>query len=73
MTKIKVPELGNHVEFVNLVDWVEKDEVLKDEVIAEVETDKATLEIEAPASGKLKKFKSLGESIKVGEVIGEIC
>ena len=48
-------------------DWVEQDEVL-----LELETDKATVEIVAESAGKLETLISEGEVVKVGDVIAKI-
>jgi pyruvate dehydrogenase E2 component (dihydrolipoamide acetyltransferase) len=70
-----MPRQGNTVESCLLNVWTkaEGDFVESGEVIAEIETDKATFELEAPAGGVLlKKFFAEGEDIPVLTVIGAI-
>jgi len=48
--------------------------VEKDEIVAELETEKANFELPAPAAGTLSKIgRQEGEEVKIGEVIGEIA
>lgn len=73
--EITVPALGESVVEGTLVRWVKKDGdfVEKDEMIAEIETDKITMEILAPCSGLLKEiFVQQGETAKVGKPLGAI-
>lgn len=63
-----MPRLGNTVETCLIVSWVKAkgERVEKDEVICEVETDKATFEVESPASGTvLDIFFDEGEDVPV--------
>ncbi len=58
-----------------LLNWLKEvgDSVKKGEVVAEIEADKATVEIEAPADGVLtKQSAEVGEELSEGAVIGEI-
>lgn len=69
---IKLPELGEGVTEGELVKWLVKpgDTVKADQAIAEVLTDKATVEVPTPAAGTVKelKFKS-GDVVKVGSTM----
>lgn len=69
---IKLPELGEGVTEGELVKWLVKpgDTVKADQAIAEVLTDKATVEVPTPLAGKVKdlKFKS-GDVVKVGSIL----
>ncbi|MEK2644398.1 dihydrolipoyllysine-residue acetyltransferase [Bdellovibrio sp. BCCA] len=69
---IKLPELGEGVTEGELVKWLVKpgDSVKADQAIAEVLTDKATVEVPTPVAGVVKdlKFKS-GEVVKVGSTM----
>lgn len=71
----KFPDLGEGVTEGEIKKWLVKegDEVKQDQSIAEVETDKAVVEMPAPLAGKILKlhFKE-GEIVKVGEVIATI-
>jgi pyruvate dehydrogenase E2 component (dihydrolipoamide acetyltransferase) len=68
----KFPDVGEGIAEGELVKWKVKvgDLIKTDDVIAEVETDKAVVEIPTPVSGKVAKlyFKE-GDTIKVGETI----
>ncbi len=70
-----VPAVGESITEVQLGVWRKTpgDPVEEDEVIAEVESDKATVEVRAPASGVLGQvLKQNGETAEVGEIIGYI-
>ena len=72
--EIKIPEVGESVYEVTISRWHKQDgdQVQKDELLCELETDKITLELNAEEAGILHvKFKE-GETAKVGEVIAEI-
>ncbi len=69
---IKVPELGDQTEDVRLIAWVvdEGQSVKSGDVIAEIETDKAAVELESEAGGVLlKQAASVGQTLKTGQVI----
>ena len=71
--ELKVPEVGESITEVEIGKWTKRegDTVRQDETIAELETDKVTVELPAPADGTLTKLlKKKGEPAKVGEVIG---
>ncbi len=73
--EIKVPSLGESETEATLVSWLKKegDTVLADDVVAEVESDKITMEVVALEAGVLKRIlKQAGEQVVPGEVIGFI-
>ncbi len=73
--EIKVPSLGESETEATLVSWLkqEGDAVDVDDVIAEVESDKITMEITAFDAGVLKQVRrQAGETVTPGEVIGLI-
>ncbi|MFN0067633.1 MAG: 2-oxoglutarate dehydrogenase complex dihydrolipoyllysine-residue succinyltransferase [Limisphaerales bacterium] len=73
--ELKVPPVGESITEVQIGDWLKKagDAVAKDENVVLIESEKATLELPAPAAGVLGKIlKARGEAAKVGEVIGLI-
>src|SRR5688500_19224691 len=72
--QVKVPTVGESISEVTIANWLKKDgEAVKlDEVIAELESDKATFELTAQNEGILKIIKQAGETVPVGEVICEI-
>lgn len=70
--KILLPELGEGVTEGELVKWLvaEKDTIQSDQVIAEVMTDKASIEVPSPISGVVKSLLvKEGESIQVGHAL----
>jgi len=72
--QVKVPTVGESITEVTVANWTKKDgEVVQmDEVIAELESDKATFELTAPKKGVLKIKKQQGEAVPIGELICEI-
>ena len=72
--QVKVPAVGESISEVTIANWLKKDgDVVKlDEVIAELESDKATFELTAQNEGVLKIVRQAGETVPVGEVICEI-
>ena len=73
-TPITMPEAGESVVSGVLSAWLKNDGdwVERDEVVAEVETDKITVEILAPASGVLKRIVEEGAEIEIGATLGEV-
>ncbi|HEX8912509.1 MAG TPA: lipoyl domain-containing protein, partial [Humisphaera sp.] len=71
-TPVTVPPLGESVTTAVLLRWVKNDgdAIAKDDVIAELETDKANVELNAQGSGVLKTTAKPGDTVKVGETIG---
>lgn len=71
-TEIKLPELGEGVTEGELVKWTVKigDSVKADQTVAEIMTDKATVEVPTPVAGVVKEFKfKPGQIIKVESVL----
>lgn len=69
--EIKVPSPGESIAEVEIGAWLVEDGALvtKDQEVAEVESDKATLTIVAVESGKIKIMATEGDSIPVGDVV----
>ena len=73
--EVKVPEVGESITEVFVGEWhkAEGDEVKQDEDLVELESEKATFDAPAPASGVLKQIlKKSGQTAAVGEVIAYI-
>ncbi|HEY3429457.1 MAG TPA: 2-oxoglutarate dehydrogenase complex dihydrolipoyllysine-residue succinyltransferase [Cyclobacteriaceae bacterium] len=72
--QVKVPTVGESITEVTIANWTKKDGdvVQMDEVIAELESDKATFELTAPKAGVLRIKKQQGEAVPIGELICEI-
>ena len=73
-TKLTIPKLEMSMSEGTLAEWVAADgaEVKEGDVIYLLETNKASREIEAPASGKLVQKAEAGETYDCGTEIGEI-
>ena len=74
-TDVILPALGMSQETGKIVQWLkaEGEQVAKGEPLAEIETDKATVEIEAPADGVLAHVSATaGDDVPVGRVIASI-
>lgn len=74
MIDIKVPEAGESITQVELAKWLveEGEYVEKDQEIAEIDSDKATLTINADDSGTIKIIIEEGTTIEPGKVVGQI-
>ena len=74
MIEVKVPSPGESITEVQLASWLVKngDAVEKDQEIAEIDSDKATLTINAEESGIITLLVEAGETIKVGTVVAQI-
>jgi len=72
--EIKVPTVGESINEVTLVKWIKKDGdwVNRDEVIAELESEKATFEINAEQAGVLKTIAKEGDTLKIGDITASI-
>lgn len=73
--EVKVPELGESISEVQVAEWLCQpgDMLAADESMAEIDSDKATVELPAPVAGKLLEIKvAAGEFCKVGEVLAVI-
>src|SRR6516225_5250743 len=74
MIDIKVPAVGESISEVTLVKWLKQDGdyVDRDEVLAELESEKATFEVNAEKAGSLKTLAKEGDTIKIGDVLAKI-
>lgn len=74
MLEIKIPSPGESITEVEILEWLVKDGdyVEKDQEIAEIESDKATLPLIALESGKIEIIAPAGENAKVGDVACKI-
>jgi len=70
--ELKVPSVGESITEVEIGDWLKREGefIEKDQNVAVIETEKATVELPSPVSGTITKFlKRKGETAKVGDVI----
>ena len=74
MIEIKVPTVGESISEVQLLRWNKKagDYVERDEVIAELESEKATFEVNAEKAGVLTTVATEGDQLKIGELLATI-
>jgi 2-oxoglutarate dehydrogenase E2 component (dihydrolipoamide succinyltransferase) len=70
MIDIRIPTVGESISEVTLVKWVRKngDWVERDEVIAELESEKATFEINAEKAGLLETVAAEGDTLRIGDI-----
>lgn len=74
MIEIKVPTVGESINEVTLVKWLKNDGdyVERDEVIAELESEKATFELNAEQAGVLKTVGKEGDTLNIGDTVAQI-
>ncbi len=74
VVEMKVPSPGESITEVQIAKWIKKDGdyVEKDEELCEIDSDKATLTLNAEASGVIKILAKEGETIAVGSVVCSI-
>ncbi|QFT34725.1 2-oxoglutarate dehydrogenase complex dihydrolipoyllysine-residue succinyltransferase [Roseibium porphyridii] len=75
-TEIRVPTLGESVSEATIAQWFKKpgDAVSQDEPLVELETDKVTVEVPAPAAGTLESIVvNEGDTVEVGALLGQIA
>src|SRR3954471_8561571 len=74
IVEMKVPSPGESITEVVIARWLKKDGdyVEKDEEVAEIDSDKATLTINAEDAGAIKLLAAEGDTVKVGQVICSI-
>jgi 2-oxoglutarate dehydrogenase E2 component (dihydrolipoamide succinyltransferase) len=72
--EIKVPTVGESISEVTLVKWLKKDGEYadRDEVIAELESEKATFEINAEQAGAIKQIAKEGDTLAIGDLVCSI-
>src|SRR5918993_394594 len=74
MIEIKVPTVGESINEVTLVKWLKADGayVDRDEVIAELESEKATFELNAEQAGVLKTVAKENDTLNIGDTVAQI-
>src|SRR3954471_8912271 len=75
-TEIRVPTLGESITEATVARWLKQpgETVERDEPVVELETDKVTLEVPAPAAGKLGEvIAAEGANVPIGAVLGTIA
>ena len=71
LLEMLVPSPGESISEVEIAEWLveDGDYVEKDQAIAEIDSDKATLELPAEKSGKIKIVVAEGETVAVGDIV----
>lgn len=74
MIDIKVPTIGESISEVTLLKWTKQpgEWVERDEVIAELESEKATFEVNAEKAGILQTLAKEGDTLHIGDVLAQI-
>lgn len=72
--KLKIPSVGESITQVTIASWLKEDGdyVEMDEAVAELESDKATVELNAEQAGTLKIIVEEGEDVEIGAVVASI-
>src|SRR5205085_1762032 len=73
-TNVEIPPLGESVSEAVLLRWLKNDgePVAEGESLAELETDKANVDLPAKTGGVLRQLKSPGDTVQVGETVARI-
>jgi 2-oxoglutarate dehydrogenase E2 component (dihydrolipoamide succinyltransferase) len=74
MTEIKVPTIGESITEVTLIKWLKKtgEYVQQDMIIAEIESEKATFELNATESGVLTLLVQEGDTLTIGQTVATL-
>lgn len=74
IVELKVPSPGESITEVVIARWIRNtgDVVEKDEVLAEIDSDKATLTLNAEEAGKIEVLAAEGDTVKVGQVVVKV-
>ncbi len=69
--EIKIPSVGESISEVTLVKWLKQDGeyAVRDEVIAELESEKASFEVNAEQAGTVKHIAKEGDTLAIGDVV----
>src|SRR5262245_43603695 len=76
MADLVVPQLGESITEAVIARWLKQvgDAVAADEPIVDLETDKITVQLPAPAAGALTEQRfAVGATVKVGDIVGQIA
>ena len=75
-TEIRVPTLGESITEATVGKWFKKagESVQADEPLVELETDKVTLEVNAPSPGVLSEIVAeTGQTVEIGALLGQVA
>src|SRR5580765_4748757 len=73
-TNVEIPPLGESVSEAVLLRWLKNDGgvVAEGDPLAELETDKANVDLPAPRAGVLRRVKEAGDTVHIGETVARI-
>ncbi|RJG00628.1 lipoyl domain-containing protein [Noviherbaspirillum sedimenti] len=73
--ELRIPQSGDAVTEVQLVEWHVADgaEVKEGDVVYSIESEKAVIDIEAPAAGKVKIIEQAGAFLAIGHLVGSVA
>ncbi|MGI4806094.1 MAG: 2-oxoglutarate dehydrogenase complex dihydrolipoyllysine-residue succinyltransferase [Janthinobacterium lividum] len=73
--EIRIPAVGESIQEVTLTKWMKKDgdQIIMDEPLAELESDKATFELNAESDGILSIIAQEGDVVIIGALVGKIA
>jgi pyruvate/2-oxoglutarate dehydrogenase complex dihydrolipoamide acyltransferase (E2) component len=74
VVEMKVPAVGESISEVTIANWTKKDgdQVQIDDILCEIESDKATFELTAEATGTLRIVAQAGTTLAIGDLICKI-
>jgi len=74
VTELRIPKIGMSATEISLNEWMfgDGEQVSAGDVVCTLETDKTTVEVEAPAAGTLRVLAADGDSYAVGTLIARI-
>lgn len=74
IVEVEIPALGESITECTMGKWLQPDgaEVTADQPVCELETDKANVDLPAPAAGRLKHLKQQGDTLRIGEKVAQI-
>jgi len=75
LKEIRMPDIGTNVDEIRIIRWLKQpgDEVKRGELLLEVETDKATMEVESYLAGVIDKIEAAEDTVVVtGDIIAYI-
>ena len=72
--EMRVPTVGESITEVTIASWTKDDgaQVAQDEIICEIESDKATFELNAEVAGTLRQVAKKGQTLQIGDLICRI-
>ena len=75
VVELKIPEVGESITEVEIGDWLKRkgDDITKDEPLVTLESEKATVELPSPVSGRITQvLREKGQTARIGDVIAQL-